>query len=483
VLEDVDRIEVISGPGGVLWGANAVNGVINILTKSASATQGWMLSGGVGQDGSFASARYGGASENGHYRVYAKTFRWDNQRNPAGANLRDGLDRMQGGFRSDWTMGSDSYTLQGDAYTSTGNQVPRPSEFEGVNLLGRWRRDFGDGENLRVQAYYDWSKRPQQDLTTFDLDVAYTMRPRGAHRLLWGGGARQARDEIANSAGLAFFPADKTLSSWNIYVQDEIALSQTLEATLGAKVDRNSYTGTEFLPSARLAWRPSTDRMVWGAWSRAVRIPSRFDKDLFLPGAPPFLLAGGPTFQSEISYVYELGYRAQPFSRLSWSATAFYHDLQKQRTIAPGPAGALVSNDREGHTSGIEGWSAWRITDYWRLEGGYTHQRTKLNVVSGGIDLQPAANIASDPSDWWKLRTSFDLGKKWELDLMARHYGWLFSRNVPSYTAVDARLAWKVSPRVEVSLVVQNLLDDKHIEWAPGAEFRRNGFLRARLDL
>jgi iron complex outermembrane receptor protein len=308
------------------------------------------------------------------------------------------------------------------------------------------------------------------------------MRQRGAHRILLGGGARQAHDQISNSAALAFLPPDKTLNTWNLYVQDEIALAPTLDATVGAKVDQNSYTGAEFLPSARLAWRPSTDRMLWTAWSRAVRTPSRFDKELFLPGAPPFLLAGGPTFQSETSYVYELGYRAQPFTRLSWSATGFYHDLQKQRSIGPGPTGAIVSNDREGHTSGVEGWGSWRVTDYWRLEGGYTHQRTKLRVVSGAIDLQPVNNIASDPSDWWKLRSSFDIGEKGQLDLMARHYGWIFNRNVPSYLAVDLRLAWRVSTSLEVSLVVQNLFDDKHIEWAPGAEFRRNGFLQARVD-
>jgi iron complex outermembrane receptor protein len=223
--------------------------------------------------------------------------------------------------------------------------------------------------------------------------------------------------------------------------------------------------------------------MWWAAWSRAVRIPSRFDKELFLPGVPPFLLVGGPQFQSEVSHVYELGYRAQPLQRLSWSATAFYHDLQKQRSITPGAAGATVINKREGNTSGVEGWLAWRVTDRWRVEGGYTHQRTRLRLQPGAVDLQAVANIASDPSDWWKLRSSFDLWDRWQLDIVARHYGWIFNRNVPSYAAVDLRLAWQVSPRVELALVVQNLLDDKHIEWAPGAEFRRNGFLRVRLDL
>jgi len=483
VLEDVDRIEVISGPGGVLWGANAVNGVINILTKPAALTQGWMLSAGAGNDGSFATARLGGRTENGHYRVYAKTFRWEDLTNPAGASQRDGLDRVQAGFRSDWTTARDGFTFQGDIYGSTGNQVPVASEFEGLNFLGRWQRDFGGGENLRAQAYYDYSKRPQQQLTVADLEVAYAMRPRGAHRLLFGGGARHARDKFASSAAFAFFPPDKTLSGWNLYVQDEIALTDTLDATLGAKIDRNTYTGIEFLPSARLAWRPSTSSMVWAAWSRAVRIPSRVDRELFLPGVPPFALAGGQTFQSEISYVYELGYRAQPLKALSWSATAFYHDLQKQRSVSPGPAGAVISNDREGHTSGAEGWLAWRVTDRWRLEGGYTHQKTKLRVIPGGVDLQALANTLADPSDWWKLRSSLELWDRWQLDVMARHYGALSNRNVPSYTAVDVRLAWKVSPRAEVALVVQNLLDDKHIEFAPGAEFRRNGLLRVRLDL
>jgi iron complex outermembrane receptor protein len=308
------------------------------------------------------------------------------------------------------------------------------------------------------------------------------LRARGAHRLLWGGGLRYTRDRIDNSAALAILPPDKDLPGWNVYVQDEIALREGLDASIGAKIDHNTYTGAEFLPSARLGWRVTPEHLAWTAVSRAVRTPSRFDRELFLPGTPPFVLAGGPNFESEVANVYELGYRGTPFTRLQWSATAFYHDLDKVRTISPGAGAANVANDREGHTKGFETWAAYRITDGWRLHGGYTRLETNLRVKPGAIDLQPASNIASDPPYWWQLRSSHDFGQSIELDLMMRHYAEIENRSVPSYTALDVRLGWMPLRELELSLLLQNLLDPGHIEWAPGtAEFERAAYLEVSL--
>jgi iron complex outermembrane receptor protein len=482
MLEDVERIEVISGPGGVLWGANAVNGVINILTKSSADTRGALVAAGTGTNEASAAARFGGQFANGSYRVYAKADSRDNFKRPDGTELRDGSERVQAGFRSDFSAGLDGFTLQGDLSYDEGTQQPQPQELRGANMLARWRRDLGGGGFLRVQAYYDHTSREQQRLDTTDLEVQHAMAARGAHRILWGFGARYQRDRIDNSAALAFIPADKDLSSWNVYAQDEIALSETLQFSIGAKIDHNTYTGSEFLPSARLGWQPAREHLLWAAWSRAVRTPSRFDRELFLPGTPPFLLAGGPNFESEVAYVYELGYRSQPLERVSWAATAFYHDLDRVRSIAPGVPSATVANDREGHTKGFETWAAYRVTERWRLQGGYTHLDTKLRVKPGAVDLQPASSIGADPDGWWNLRSSHDLRQAFELDILARHYAALDVIGVPRYTAVDARLGWHATRQLEISLLLQNLFDPGHIEWSPGAQLERAVFLKARVS-
>jgi iron complex outermembrane receptor protein len=477
LLEDVERIEVISGPGGVLWGANAFNGVINITTRDAKSTQGGLVSAGGGDSEQRISVRYGGAER---YRVYLQGTHRDDSTRPDGTESEDGSERFQAGFRSDWTRGRDSWTLQGDGYLSENDQQPQEQELRGANFLARWNRDLGDGDGLQVLGYYDFTSRQQQRLDTANLEFVHTLRARGSHSVLWGGGLRRVRDRIDNTAALALIPDKKYLNSWNLYVQDEIALADRVQASLGLKLDRNSYTDVEYLPSVRIGWRPSDADLLWTAVSRAVRTPSRFDRDLFLPGTPPFLLVGGD-FQSEVAYVYELGYRGQLMPRLSWSATGFYHQLEKQRSIAPGAEGAVVANDREGHTVGFETWGDYRVVDRWRLSAGYTYLATDLQVRSGAVDLQPEANIASDPDYWWTLRSRVDLGASWESDLLVRSYGAIDAIDVPSYTAVDATVGWNPSRRVGLLLLVRNVTDSAHIEWSPGAEWDRSWFLNARV--
>lgn len=299
---------------------------------------------------------------------------------------------------------------------------------------------------------------------------------------MWGGGIRHHRDRVENTAAVAFYPADKSFTRSNLFVQDEIALGRDVDATLGLKADRNAYTGTEWLPSARVGWRPAGNDLVWLAWSRAVRSPSRIDREFYVPAAAPFVLAGGPEFESEISYVYELGYRAQASPRVSWSATAFYHDHEKLRSLAPTPGGLMIENDLEGHTKGVEAWAAWRVQDGWRLSGGWTVLSQSITTVPGQVSASTPAQIGADPKHWWKLRSAFDLAADWELDLMLRHYGAIAARSVPSYTAVDARLGWHAGRRTQVSLVLQNLLDEGHVEWGPGAEHQRSVFMKVRLD-
>jgi iron complex outermembrane receptor protein len=479
LLEDVERIEVISGPGATLWGANAVNGVINVITKRSGDTQGAMAALGTGKAQRDAAVRYGGAFDGGHYRAYAKATRRDTTLLPGARPVGDQADLAQAGFRADWGRRADGFTLQGDL---TGGQLgPVDRDFAGANLLGRWTRDLESRGSLAVQAYFARTTRHhtaifKERLDTYDLHVQHGLRPLGRHRLLWGFGVRHHRDHVENISALRFLPADRNLNRTNLFVQDEIALREDLDLTLGAKVETNSYTGAEWLPSARIGWRFTPGQFVWSALSRAVRAPSRIDREFFQPG-----VAGGPEFESEISNVFELGYRAQPNSRVSLSLTGFHHDHDRLRSLAPAPGGAQVSNGREGRTSGFEGWATFRPADWARLSGGFVRQHQSLRVAPGAVDLAPS-EVARDPRGWWKLRAAFDLGERTDLDFMVRHYDELPNNAVRDYTAVDMRVGWRVNHNVELSLLVQNLFDKGHVEWSPGAEHERGAYLKARVD-
>ena len=479
LLEDVERIEVISGPGATLWGANAVNGVLNVITKRADETQGAMASAGTGhlqRDGAF---RYGGAFAGGYYRAYAKAVRRDSTLLPGNTPTGDRFEQQQAGFRADWGRRSDGFTLQGDVYG--GELGPVERDIAGANLLGRWTLDLGEGASLSTQAYFERTTRHhtnifKEQLDTFAVELQHGLQPRGPHRLLWGAGLRHQRDDVQNLGAFAFLPEQRSLERNHIFVQDEIALRPNLDLTLGAKVESNSYTGAEVLPSARLGWRATPSQLVWTALSRAVRAPSRIDREFFQPG-----LAGGPHFESEVSDVFELGYRAQRGSRLSLSVTGFYHDHEKLRSLRPAPGGALVSNDREGRTSGVEAWGMYRASHWARFSAGLVRLHQSLRVVPGAVDLAPS-EAARDPGGWWKLRAAFDLGDSTDLDFMVRRYQALPGNTVPAYTAVDVRAAWRARRGVELALLIQNLLDPRHVEWAPGTEFERGAHVRLRLD-
>jgi iron complex outermembrane receptor protein len=297
---------------------------------------------------------------------------------------------------------------------------------------------------------------------------------------MWGFGLRRYKDDVENSPLVVFQPPDRTLKRDHVFVQDEVALRADLDLTLGAKLEANSYTGTELLPSARLAWRPSDTHLVWTAVSRAVRAPSRVDRELFSPG----VLAGGPNFVSEVSQVLELGYRGQPTRTLSYSVTGFYNRLEHLRTLTPAPGGAVVSNDREGHTRGIEAWGTWRAADWWRLNAGIMRQHQALRLRPGAVDVIAPGSEGNDPGGWYKLRASFDLSPQHELDLMLRHYDLRPAPNVPAYTTLDGRFGWRLAADMELSVVVQNLLDRRHPEWGTAVnriELERAAFIKLKI--
>jgi iron complex outermembrane receptor protein len=492
MLEDVERIEVISGPGATLWGANAVNGVINVITRSAQDTRGALAVASGGNRGSQGALRFGGEFAGGSLRAYAKTSVEQNTKTAAGAAVPDGWRRTQAGFRFDWTGDADGLTVQGDAYKGTsehrgalGPFELRPIEASGANLLARWTRKLAGGSNIELQAYYDHTNRDdalqyRPEVSVADLQFKHGI-PLDGHKVLWGAGYRHANDYIQPGVLFGFVPQRASQSWRNVFLQDEIQLERNVALTLGAKIESNDYTGWEFLPSMRLAWKVSDQTLVWGAVSRAVRAPARLDRDIRLPAAPPFIIAGGPDFVSEVAKVFELGMRGQPSATLSYSATLFHHDWANLRS-GQNPPNAQVQNNISGPTYGAEAWSAWQATRDWRLTGGLTTLRKDLTHRTGATDPTGIANLGNDPDYTWMLRSQYNLAADWEFDVGLRRVSSLPAPFVPSYNAVDARLGWRATRALDLSLIFQNALDPEHAEFnaAPGrSEIARSVFLRA----
>lgn len=485
VLEDVDRIEVISGPGGTLWGSNAVNGVINVITRAAQDTRGGLVSAVGGDLGRGGAVRYGGSLDSGgSYRVYAKGFDIANSARANGTEAHDRWERALAGFRADWGASPEQgFTLQGDAYQGRLDlTVPDDQKISGANLLARWTHQFPGGDHIRLQGYLDQRELEIpgaaavgtliERLNIADIELQHRIQRIQGHALTWGGGYRTARDHVNNVTTLAFLPARRDLDWSSLFLQDEIALRDDLNFTAGVKGEHNPYTGSEFLPSLRLAWKPAPQRLVWGALSRAVRTPSRVDRDLYSPAAPPFVFAGGPGFRSETSDVAELGYRAQPRPGLSYSLTAFHHIYDHLRSIEAAGGQRTVGNEMEGESTGIEAWASWQATGIWRLSAGGTMLHQELRLKPGSTDSTGVSAAGNDPDYQWNLRSSLDLPRRMEFDVDIRHVAELPNPVVPAYTAVDLRLGWQAGKTVELSILVVNLFDPRHPEF--GAPATRN---------
>ena len=487
VLEDVERIEVISGPGATLWGANAVNGVINIITKTASATQGTLTRITVDRDQRSAAVRYGGALENGgRYRIYAKGLELDDLVQQNGKPSPTGMRRSQVGFRADWGQAEDMVTLQGDAYAGALHQQGTEDiQIGGANLLGRKTVRTDGGQEITMQGYVDHTERNQplaftEHLNTFDVQVQSSLSPGESHRLVLGSGYRIATDHLENGAGFAFLPAEKRLHWGNVFVQDEVDLTSNLRLIAGAKFEHNNYTGWEFLPTLRFAYKPTANSLTWAAVSRTVRSPSRIDRDFYSPssptvvsGVPQFAFGGGPQFDSEIAKVAELGYRIQLRPNVSYSVTAFVSDYEHLRTLEPNPNGygSIFANLASGRTKGIEMWANWQASHAWKLSGGFVAQSVTTALESASKDASGTTGLAtSDPNNFWKLRSSFDISDSQNIDLMLLHYGKLDRPIVPAYTSLGANYSWKARKDLEFSVRGENLVGGSHAEYgaAPG---------------
>ncbi len=484
MLEDLDRIEVISGPGATQWGANAVNGAINVTTKSAKDTQGSLLVAGAGTElRNSDGVRYGGKlAPNLYYRIYAKYLGRDDSVRPNDRKSDDAWRTRQIGFRMDYdAVAGDVLTLQGDVYNGDMNRVgPDNIRVTGGNLLGRWSHKFAENSDVKMQVYYDRTHRRipgsfTQDIDTYDVDFQ-RRRPLGpAHDFIWGLGYRFVQDNVINTPANAFLPPKVGRETFSAFAQDEIALSKDrLHLTLGTKVEHNDYTGFEVEPSARLAWRPDMKQMVWGAISRAIRTPSRIDRDLYSPATPPYRITGGSKVVSEKLIAYEAGYRVQLEPSLALSLAAFlncYDDLRSLEPLNPPQAFPVAaSSGLRGRSSGAELTAEWQVTPSWRLRAGWTELRVRSEPQPGNLDRSARDSVARDPNHQVLLRSLLDLSAKWECDATLRYVAPINLQAVPGYTEADLRLGWRPTPAWELSLLGQNLLHSHHPEFnTPGA--------------
>ncbi len=543
LLEDIDRIEVIRGPGAAMWGANAVNGVINIITRRARDTQGNLLVAGIGsEEGAFTSFRHGGKSGDGHFRVWGKAFAHTESVTPDG---RSGNDYWRGGrigFRSDLTVAAgDRLMLSGEAYSNPSGDrflLPdvsspqgmtlsggRQQTDKGAHLLGRREWTLANGSEAALQAYIDYNEIHLQSLfneqrTTVDLDFQQRMLFGERHDLIWGLGYRYSQDQIESGAFLSIQPEHRSFSLASAFIQDEIALlPETLRMMLGVRFEENSFTGYQPLPNARLIWTPTDNQSLWASVSRAVRTPSRaeltaqVDRSVLPAGAPgnpgPFPILtrsvpGDPSLQDETLIAYEIGYRRQFGASLSTDVAAFYNEYEDLRGAQLGSRhleptqppyivqNIITGNHIKAHTQGIEIAVDWYPLPMWRIQPSYSYLDLHASAKTGdpvAVAIAQSLSI-SDPQQRLSLRSSMSLSARQTFDLWLRYVSQIGKRDsliaIPAYTTLDFRYAWRPRPDLELSLVGQNLLDSQHPEAVPtllpsqALEIQRGVYVKAK---
>ena len=472
-MADIDRIEVISGPGGTLYGVNAVNGVINIITKSASETQGALITAGAGDFEQAANVQIGGKlGADATFRLYAMTFRRDGLPKFAGDPTSDAYSGTQGGFRIDDSRGRDAFTLQGDLYHNSlnGDGVNGVTDLSGGNVTGRWTHDYGSGAVGEVQAYYDQTDRlgsGESDLLkTYDLQGQHNFHVGDRQNIVWGGEVRVWDEDFHTGATFQFPNPRATLTLGDAFAQDEIALTPTLKATLGLKLEDNSFSGFDWLPDVRLAWTPDDKNLLWAAISRAVRTPNRIERQLELPG----ILAPSPDFASEKLWAYEAGWRGHPTHKLTLSVSTYFNDYDDLRVDGLTNLGLPIQlqNGMEGNTYGVDAWGEYEVTSWWRLKGGFSTLHRDMRLKPGFVDITLMQAAGYDPNYQFQLRSAFNISPRFEFDADLRRVDRLKSASdlvlAPAYTEMDARLAYRFSNHTEIAVNGRNLLNPHHLE-------------------
>ncbi|WP_457665933.1 TonB-dependent receptor plug domain-containing protein [Thiolapillus sp.] len=524
LLEDIDRIEVIRGPGATVWGANAVNGVINIITRNATQTEGGLVSLTAGnQEKALASFRYGTRiGDQTAARVYVKYADHDTSWYPSKySEAGDGWQSLRAGFRADGELSQrDLWTIQGDIYDSDENQtvlewkdpsVPENAVYapfyalpgvkdtvdsSGWNLLARWERNASTDSNTQLQIYLDHTDRSEiiigQTHDTLDIDFQQQFRPLPSHDLIWGLGYRHITDDFDNTFLGIMIPERSTMNLYSAFVQDEIVLSpEQWRLILGSKFEHNDYTGFEVQPSLRMLWTPDSHNTFWGAVSRAVRTPSRLERgsrmvSFVVPPIPPYLpqptvlhSLGNEDFDSEKMLAYELGYRSHPRENISLDLALFYNDydnLQSFESVQPQSllSDVIFDNKLSSHSYGLELVLDWWPLDWWRLQTSYSYLHISVSPDRNSVDPDNNNTLyeKSSPDNQLSVRSMMDLRDDLKLDLwvsyvdeLRRTAYSLIDSSVPAYTSFNARLAWTPARNIELSLVGQNLFDEHHPEF------------------
>ncbi|WP_353572018.1 TonB-dependent receptor [Candidatus Albibeggiatoa sp. nov. BB20] len=523
-IEDIERIEVIRGPGASLWGANAVNGVINILTKSAQKTEGGLLTAslGTGEENAILGYRHGGKIKDDlYYRAYGKLYQHDNFVDPQGEAVKNEWKMRQAGFRMDWEFDKrNELSLHGSLYQGDLNQhvlllypnvkaVDDRLVVRGHNLLASWKRNTGKSSTV-LKSYFTHSRykdifyTEKRDIFDLDWQQHYKFNPH--YEVVWGLAYRYTKDNFPSQNENDFIrykPNQRTDNLFSAFIQNEFWLKpDKLRLTLGSKFEYNDYTGFEVQPTARLLWKLDETKSAWAAVSRAVRTPSRMDHTLSAQYAnePPFstlYISGSSDFKAEILVAYELGLHWQLSKQSFIDISLFLNDydelgITKLTNISLTPPAIYfeIANGMQGEIFGAELAGVWQVNDAVNIKAAYTYMKTQLHIV------EPADNSiqdwelveGNDPNHQASLNVFWTISPRWELDTSLYYVDDLPSQNTPNYTRLDMRLGWQPHPDWHFSLGVRNLFDSQHKEFGTGfdgniaipSDVRRSAYIQVQ---